>query len=276
MVMAVELYQAESERQFCHCVTYAHRKLVQFVVSRKQMTAESYRFFDEHAYNQLVQYECFHISAHSRTKAKYIGASGVFQTLTKLAGYISVGSDSKPVHVPQDQAGDVQMDSDEDVEEAEGEVPKLEVKSQQDEHDDAPHDEPQVEEQNDDETHEEEQDEPMEETEGVGSQQREETQEQAGDSEETERDLCRQELVVQEKDMAITSCLSSTTRIFLNCAISFPLVKEMMMIHKHLKTSTPLEWFGLGSSLQLNPIETPCAHFQLWLILSLMLKISMP
>ena len=29
MVMAIELYQAESERQFCHYVTYAHRKLVQ-------------------------------------------------------------------------------------------------------------------------------------------------------------------------------------------------------------------------------------------------------
>ena len=35
MVMAIELDQAESERQFCHYVTYAHRKLVQFVESRK-------------------------------------------------------------------------------------------------------------------------------------------------------------------------------------------------------------------------------------------------
>ena len=38
MVMAIELYQAESERQFCHYVTFAHRKRVQFVESRKQMT----------------------------------------------------------------------------------------------------------------------------------------------------------------------------------------------------------------------------------------------
>ena len=56
MVMAVELYQAESERQFCHYVTYAHRKLVQFVESRKQMTAESYRFFLEHAYRPTIRF----------------------------------------------------------------------------------------------------------------------------------------------------------------------------------------------------------------------------
>ena len=38
MVMAIELYQEESERRFCHYVTHAHQKLVNFVESRKQMT----------------------------------------------------------------------------------------------------------------------------------------------------------------------------------------------------------------------------------------------
>ena len=37
------------------------------------MTAESYRFFVEHAYNQFFQHESFHISARSKTKAKDIG-----------------------------------------------------------------------------------------------------------------------------------------------------------------------------------------------------------
>ena len=36
MVMAIELYQEESERKFCHYVTYAHQKLVNFVEPRKQ------------------------------------------------------------------------------------------------------------------------------------------------------------------------------------------------------------------------------------------------
>ena len=86
MVIAIELYLQESERQFCHYVTYAHRKLVQFVESRKQMTAESYRFFVEHAYNQFSQHESVHISARSKTKAKDIGASVYFHTSTKLSG----------------------------------------------------------------------------------------------------------------------------------------------------------------------------------------------
>ena len=102
MVMAIELYQAESERQFCHYVTYAHRTLVQFVESRKQMTAESCRFFGEHAYNQFFQRESFHISARSKTKAKNIGASGTLHTSTKLSGYGWLGSETKLVHVPED------------------------------------------------------------------------------------------------------------------------------------------------------------------------------
>ena len=44
MEMTIELYQEESERKFCHNVTYAHQKLVNFVESRKQMTTESYKF----------------------------------------------------------------------------------------------------------------------------------------------------------------------------------------------------------------------------------------
>ena len=89
MVMAIELYQQEAERSFCHYVTYAHRKLVQFVESRKQMTAESYRFFIEHAYNQFLQHESFHVSARSKTKAKDIGASGELHTSTRLSGYLA-------------------------------------------------------------------------------------------------------------------------------------------------------------------------------------------
>ena len=104
MVMASELYQAESGRQFCHYVTYAHRKLVQFLESRKQVTAESCRFFVEHAYNQFFQHESFHISARAKTKAKDIGpgASGTFHTSTKLSGYVWLGSETKLVHVPED------------------------------------------------------------------------------------------------------------------------------------------------------------------------------
>ena len=170
MVMAIELYQRESEQQFCHYVTYAHRKLVQFVESRKQMTAESYRFFVENAYNQFFQHESFHTSARSKTKAKDVGASGILHTSTKLSGYVWVGSETKLAYVPEDKAGDVQMDADDD--EAVGELDeflKLSVKVQKD---------------GDDEVYEEVPDEPME---GVGSQEREETREQTGHSEETEK-----------------------------------------------------------------------------------------
>ena len=80
MVIAIELYLQESERQFCHYVTYAHRKLVQFVESRKQMTAESDRFFVDTPTISFVQHESFHISARSKTKAKDIGASGTLHT----------------------------------------------------------------------------------------------------------------------------------------------------------------------------------------------------
>ena len=101
MVMAIELYRAESEQQFCHYVTYAHRKLVhvQFVESRKQMTAESCRFFVEHASNQFLKHESFHISARSKTKARDMAGSGISHTSTKLSGYVWLGSETKIVYV---------------------------------------------------------------------------------------------------------------------------------------------------------------------------------
>ena len=132
MVMEIELYQEESEKQFCYYVTYAHRKLVQFVESRKQMTAESYRFFTENAYNQFFQHESFHTSARSKTKAKDVGAAGILHTSTKLSGYVWLGSDTKAGHVPEDQAGDVQMDADDEADDETNELPSLSVKVQQD------------------------------------------------------------------------------------------------------------------------------------------------
>ena len=134
------------------------------------MTAESHRFFIENAYKQFFQHEFFHTSARSKTKAKDVGASGILHTSTKLSGYVWVGSETKLAHVPEDQAGDVQMDADDDeVVDEPDEFPKLSVKVQEDE---------------DDEVHEEVTDEPME---GVSSQQREETSKQTGHSEVTER-----------------------------------------------------------------------------------------
>ena len=53
MVLALEQYQRFSPRDLCHYV----RKLVQFVESRKEMTAQPYGFFVEHAYNQFFQHE---------------------------------------------------------------------------------------------------------------------------------------------------------------------------------------------------------------------------
>ena len=113
MVMAIELYQQESERRFCHFVTYAHQKLVNFVESRKQVTTESYKFFIEHAYNQFVTHEAFHTSAVSKTKAKDITGHGITQVSTKLSGDVWIGSTTKFVHTTTGQADDVIM---EDVE----------------------------------------------------------------------------------------------------------------------------------------------------------------
>ena len=96
------------------------------------MTAEPYRFFIENAYNQFFQHESFHTSARSKTKAKDIGASGTLHTSTKLSGHVWLGSDTKLVHSPEDQAGDVQVDADDEADEAANELPSLSVKVQQD------------------------------------------------------------------------------------------------------------------------------------------------
>ena len=91
-VMAIELYQDESERQlFATMSPMLIKNLSNFVESRKQMTVESYRFFIENAYNDFFQHESFRTSARSKTKAKDIGASGILHTSTKLAGYVWLG-----------------------------------------------------------------------------------------------------------------------------------------------------------------------------------------
>ena len=114
MVMAIELYQEEPDRKFCHYVTYAHQKLVNFVESREQMTTESYKFFIEHAYNQFVTRSAFHTSARAKTKAKDITGHGITHVSTKLSGYVWLGSKTRLVHIPEDQAGDVAMHDDTD------------------------------------------------------------------------------------------------------------------------------------------------------------------
>ena len=117
MVLAIELYEQEAPGDFCHYTTFAYRKLKQFVDDRKEMTAQSYRFFVEHAYNQFFQHEAFHQSARARTKAKDLNV-GDFDTSTKLDGYVWVASSEKIAHVPKDQADDVDMEDDDDDEEA--------------------------------------------------------------------------------------------------------------------------------------------------------------
>ena len=87
MVMAIDLYEEESPPSYSPFTTFAIKKLRKLVDSRKEMTAQSYRFFVEHAYNQLFQHEAFHQSATARTRVGDFGA-GEFQTSTKLEGYI--------------------------------------------------------------------------------------------------------------------------------------------------------------------------------------------
>ena len=177
MVMAIELYQEESERKFCQYVTYADQQLVNFVESRKQMTTESYKFFIEHAYNQFVTQSAFHTSARAKTKAKDITGHGITHVSTKLSGYVWIGSQTKLVHIPEDQAFDVTMGdvAGDDTDRRADVLPRLEFKI---EREDAQ--EPlQVE-----DVQEEVQQEPME---GVGSPQGEETQEEPGDSAQPER-----------------------------------------------------------------------------------------
>ena len=74
------------------------------------MTTESYKFFIEHAYNQFVTHSAFHTSARAKTKAKDITGHGITHVSTKLSGYVWIGSKTKLVHIPEDQADDVTMD----------------------------------------------------------------------------------------------------------------------------------------------------------------------
>ena len=156
-----------SERKFCHYVTCAHQKLVNFVEPRKQMTIESHKFFIEHAYNQFVTHSAFHTSARSKTKANDITGHGITHVSTKLSGYVWIGSQTKLIHIPEDQAGDVTMDdvAEDDTDRRADVLPRLEVKIER-------------------EVQEEVQQEPME---GVSSPQGEETQEEPGDSGQAER-----------------------------------------------------------------------------------------
>ena len=66
MIMAIDLYEDEAPANFSHFTVFALNKLRQFVDSRKELTAQSYRFFVEHAYNQFFQHEAFHQSARAR------------------------------------------------------------------------------------------------------------------------------------------------------------------------------------------------------------------
>ena len=126
MVMANDLYE-EAPSSFCHFTTFALRKLRQFVESRKEMTAQSYRFFVEHAYNQFFQHEAFHQPATARTKVKE-RAAGEFHTSTKLEGYVWISGNEKLKHIPKRQAGDVDMeDHDEDADAELDLLPRLQV-----------------------------------------------------------------------------------------------------------------------------------------------------
>ena len=114
MVMAIDLYEEEASPSFCHFTTFALRKL--FVDSRKDLTAQSYRFFVEHAYNQFFQHEALHQSATARTKVREF-STGELHTSTKLEGYIWISRNEKAKHIPKDQADDVDMDDhDEELE----------------------------------------------------------------------------------------------------------------------------------------------------------------
>ena len=159
MVLTIDLYQNEAPRDFCPYTNFAYKKPTQCVDSRKDMTAQSYRFFVEHAYNQFFQHEAFHQSARVRTQAKDLG-SGKFHISIKLDGYDWIANTEKMVHVPKDQADDVDMDDDDDIQEEVQFLPTLQVIVR-----------------------------PQEKTrkeEDVSSQEREETSQQAGHSEETE------------------------------------------------------------------------------------------
>ena len=79
------------------------------------------------------------LSAVSKTKAKDITGHGIHQVSAKLSGYVWIGSQTKLVHIPEDQADDVVMhdveieDKDE-MDKTARELPNLEVKIEEEEH----------------------------------------------------------------------------------------------------------------------------------------------
>ena len=127
MIMAIDLYEDEAPSNFCHFTVFALNKLRQFVDSRKELTAQSYRFFVEHAYNQFFQHEAFHQSARARTKAKECG-TGDFHISTKLDGYVWIAGKDKVKHIPEKEKATVDMeDHDDDADEELEFLPRLQV-----------------------------------------------------------------------------------------------------------------------------------------------------
>lgn len=79
--------ESQVEHQFSSYGKLAIQKLKDFVNPRKDMTTESYRFFVQHAYNQVFVRESFLHSAKSSAIAKLVG-SVIQGKSTKLAGYV--------------------------------------------------------------------------------------------------------------------------------------------------------------------------------------------
>ena len=129
MIMAIDLHEDEAPANFSHFTVFALNKLRQFVDSRKELTAQSYRFFVEHAYNQFFQHEAFHQSARARTKVKECG-SGDFDVSTKLDGYIWIAGKEKIAHIPEKEQQNIDMEDHEDDDDADEELkflPRLNV-----------------------------------------------------------------------------------------------------------------------------------------------------
>jgi hypothetical protein len=128
MIMAIDLYEDEAPASFCHFTVFALNKLRQFVDSRKELTAQSYRFFVEHAYNQFFQHEAFHQTARARTKVRECGP-GDFHTSTKLDGYIWIAGNEKIAHIPEKEKATVDMEDhdDDDADEELEFLPRLQV-----------------------------------------------------------------------------------------------------------------------------------------------------
>ena len=69
-------------------------------------------------------------NSRRRTKAKDITGHGITHVSTKLSGYVWIGSQTKLVHSPEDQAGDVTIDdvAEDDTGRRADVLPRLEVK----------------------------------------------------------------------------------------------------------------------------------------------------